>query len=1853
MAKCPWCGTTIAKFFLDRKCPKCGEKLGSDNADASATLATIEGNSPQDAIDNFEGKPKSDTIGTVDIEPPVVEGSAGVGSDSEATIDITQFDPSKDPYGPGLSGTLSKNATVTGEGTEDGSGTVDAHGGAGHDSSATIDLGTMPKADSDMTLDSPMGAAGPGTSASGSDHTLAVDGSGTSSSLYKTSEVEQIWKKAAGSSANPAHSLNRGRVQVTDSVFERISIRNLNLNPNIAADDADYHIRSELGRGKQGVVYAAKQKGLGRTVAIKLVMKGAAGSVEREKLNRFVREAEITAALDHPNILPIHELAVTDGGELFYSMKKVDGKAWNDIIDDKINTLDENVECLLKVCDALAFAHSKRVIHRDLKPGNIMIGGFGEVLVADWGMAVDLSKTDNFRPTAEQKDPFSFGGTPAYMSPEMAKHDWPRIGTRSDIYLLGAILYHLVQGRPPRDGRTVYEVLERARSNFYFPVNEDSGLTAVALKAMANSPSDRYATVEEFQEAIREVNRHAESARLSDHADKLLEEASQASDYGKFNEAIFSYRNAIDLWRDNKPAQLGLKKAKLAYSENALSRGDFDVCLETLDANEQDEKELYEKAKAAQLEARSREIRYRRLRRFSAIGATGALAILSGLSLWLWNSIKQVELARDDANQSAVQAIKERNNAITQEGIAKTEAEKASKAREEAERQKGIAEGETIKANKALEALKISNQNLATETEQKEAQRKLAEKKSIEALSNERIAKLGGYQSSLLSAFNLAQSYNVRRSNALLSEIRSLQDGMLIPQEKLGGNDEVQNVGLDLRLQQAPPLVSWPYRRVAALIGRDIPQMDWGRKASCLDVAVAAPFAVLGSDQGKESSLQIVKIEKDRIEPVNDLKIGFERSIVSVSISPDGKEVIFIPEGVGSSKAEPGVFYWDIETKQVSPISQLKNREFRWSAFSPDGKHFLIGINGGIFRWSRSGKLDLNVEPILYQCKGELRNIQFVETDTEIRRAICTSIQTVGTKGTTNLACFELDLSNNRFLSLQIPEELSTQATVATVVDANGKVCLGTVDGRLLLLDRGPAEQIKVPLTVVGELSPRVHQTRISHIRPSGKNTLITVAEDNAIQLWRKSGGASNEGLPGGDSANLENSGWTYERPLVGLPNMAIDGRYYGNGEHVIALDQSGICIDWDLKKIADRQRMTAPESAAGIVATGGQGESGRNWWIDREGVLRNWGVGVSASMESSPFPGHTPKAEFVDLVTTEQSDRLVTIARLTDTSLPFRTTTETMLEFCVWEVSTGRMLHRWERKSNESARAAIVDNGTRLLWINSKTATISNLDGSNEKVLKSNDRDISAVDIVPHPVQPNLIALVGDKAQTFMIDLGANDSVVAFSSELAFGVDSALTLNARWNVAGNRLYILRTKSSNNDRALVSLDWQAGKLIVNPSFMDELEGLQFPNNPDFKHVSDFIVSEGPNGEDIVSCAVRYRFTDSAGKVAETWSAKVILKEGTSPQVQIQNHPTKVWLTQNSELITQDDLSLRFGNIRRNFAKVIFKGQDQVAVALELRSRNFLSCLIDPKQGAGSGTFYGRTSCVAASGDATGNNWLTLHDEGELWLASIDATGTLNWRSLPPSLIASTGVATIESVAISPTGTQAVLVGSANDMSKVVLMDIAENRHVKSWDGYSLASWHPDGNRLAIGAKDGKLKIIELADTKETDAQIAIDAVEVTEPAMNRIVWFRENLSTLQRGQETRWYLLAQIGQRNLQFYALDGDANAKKFAPIVLDAKVSAVACSPTDNTIAIGTTTGNLSTWFASPVVDKQPRELFSIDAHRGSIVNSVSFSKDGYSLFTADAPESTTFAISRGRAFGWLSIRLPEENAEPLARN
>jgi len=161
------------------------------------------------------------------------------------------------------------------------------------------------------------------------------------------------------------------------SILSTISKRSLAEQSDPLISSPDYRIISKLGEGGMGVVYSAIQKTLERLVAVKAIK--ANKSVSEDSRRKFFYEAQITSDLDHPNIVPIHEMGSNADGTLFYSMKMVDGTPWENAIRDK--TREENIEILMKVCDAVAFAHSRNIIHRDLKPENVMLGAFGEVLV--------------------------------------------------------------------------------------------------------------------------------------------------------------------------------------------------------------------------------------------------------------------------------------------------------------------------------------------------------------------------------------------------------------------------------------------------------------------------------------------------------------------------------------------------------------------------------------------------------------------------------------------------------------------------------------------------------------------------------------------------------------------------------------------------------------------------------------------------------------------------------------------------------------------------------------------------------------------------------------------------------------------------------------------------------------------------------------------------------------------------------------------------------------------------------------------------------------------------------------------------------------------------------------------------------------------------------------------------------------------------------------------------------------------------------------------------------------------------------------------------------------------------------
>jgi eukaryotic-like serine/threonine-protein kinase len=289
-------------------------------------------------------------------------------------------------------------------------------------------------------------------------------------------------------------------------------------NPDFS--DTKYTFVKELARGGMGTVYLADDTELNRQVAIKVL---STPELTEDLRRRMIREAQIIARLEHPGIVPVHDVGVLPDGRIFYAMKFVRGvrldeyAASNDSIRDRLRKFQS-------VCDAVAFAHAHGVIHRDLKPQNIMIGSFGEVLVLDWGVAkilrnVSADEADTLRLPASNTDKIadtSHGtviGTRQYMSPEQSRGEIDRLDERSDIYSLGAVLYFLLTNQAPNETR---------------PRNINSKVTkpaeAVCLKAMARDRADRYASATELS---ADVGRLLDAEPVSAYRENAFEKTSR------------------------------------------------------------------------------------------------------------------------------------------------------------------------------------------------------------------------------------------------------------------------------------------------------------------------------------------------------------------------------------------------------------------------------------------------------------------------------------------------------------------------------------------------------------------------------------------------------------------------------------------------------------------------------------------------------------------------------------------------------------------------------------------------------------------------------------------------------------------------------------------------------------------------------------------------------------------------------------------------------------------------------------------------------------------------------------------------------------------------------------------------------------------------------------------------------------------------------------------------------------------------------------------------------------------------------------------------------------------------------
>jgi serine/threonine protein kinase/tetratricopeptide (TPR) repeat protein len=218
-----------------------------------------------------------------------------------------------------------------------------------------------------------------------------------------------------------------------------------------------YEILEEIGRGGMGVIYRARQQHSRRIVAVKRILAHQMNS--HEMLVRFRREAEAVASLDHPNILPIHEVSESEDGLPFFSMKYATGGSLRTAAPALRNNPRECVRVMAKVARAIAYAHGKGILHRDLQPGNILLDENGEPMVSDFGLAKWLDQTSDLTRTLETL------GTPGYIAPEQAECVADKLSPAADIYSLGAILFYLLAGRPPFVGSNVLHVIHQASAN--------------------------------------------------------------------------------------------------------------------------------------------------------------------------------------------------------------------------------------------------------------------------------------------------------------------------------------------------------------------------------------------------------------------------------------------------------------------------------------------------------------------------------------------------------------------------------------------------------------------------------------------------------------------------------------------------------------------------------------------------------------------------------------------------------------------------------------------------------------------------------------------------------------------------------------------------------------------------------------------------------------------------------------------------------------------------------------------------------------------------------------------------------------------------------------------------------------------------------------------------------------------------------------------------------------------------------------------------------------------------------------------------------------------------------------------
>lgn len=766
MIKCPHCGKRVqGPDLIAGICSSCNQKLTIDGDSVSGDSKQIFVERVRESLPSNRGSDDSGPAGDSSEQSATIDSAFDLNMGSEATFVSDEFVDSMDDVESSLGLAASDDPSASGlESSDDAlktAQTIDSHleEEPAAEIGATYISEEMPeeilKTEGDLSENSDFGDLNTfeqnedGSTSPGADDvslhmkTFVVETSGSvpgvneadktfvsddvPEGLLKT--VESLWGSLEEAEPSRVDSqlggiptpppVDRKKAGAANQQQQTLVIKTKSFSdtsagtssvPRFQGDEPEYELTKVLGEGGMGIVYDARQTSIDRNVAVKMLKAKSAGNQKQRA--KFLAEAVVTGELDHPNIVPIYDVGSNAEGALFYSMKKVQGTPWLKAIKQK--TTQENIEILMKIADAVGFAHARGVVHRDLKPENVMLGEYGEVLVMDWGLA-QPSKT--FRKSRSITETNTMGGTPAYMAPEMTTGPIDKIGPRSDVYLLGAMLFEILTGGPPHVAKNAMKCLMAAARNEIAPTDKKGELMDIAMKAMATNPDDRFQDVKSFQAAIRDYQSHSESILLANHAQEHLRNANSRQDYELFSKAVFGFQQAIELWSENNFAITGLANAKLGYAEAAFQKGDLDLSLSLLDKSNPGHATLIGELQAAQAERDAKIKRLALLKRIASGLAAAVFVIVTGAAIWIRSEQMKAEAEAERANEQAKIATDARNQAQESEKVAvvaRIEAEQSARAesaakvaaieaREDAIEQKKIAVDERNKAEEAKE----------------------------------------------------------------------------------------------------------------------------------------------------------------------------------------------------------------------------------------------------------------------------------------------------------------------------------------------------------------------------------------------------------------------------------------------------------------------------------------------------------------------------------------------------------------------------------------------------------------------------------------------------------------------------------------------------------------------------------------------------------------------------------------------------------------------------------------------------------------------------------------------------------------------------------------------------------------------------------------------------------------------------------------------------------------------------------------------------------------------------------------------------------------------------------------------